>query len=104
MDRPQSPRAEHSAAVRAAGSEPLELVPGASGRVGGEPGLDAADRRAVSADAVLRFAENDDLADAARSRGQSQAGAAADADDGPGSDLPPAQHDAAVPGASDLPV
>src|SRR5512143_1540699 len=104
MDRTQSSGAKHSAAVRAAGAEPIELVSRAGEGVGGEPGADAADRRAVPADAVLRFAEDDGLADATRARGQSQAGPAADADHGLGSDLSPAEHDAAEPGASNLPV
>ncbi len=82
MDRTESSRAEHTAAVRAAGAEPIELVSRANERVGGEPGPDAADRRAVLADAVLRLAEHGVLADAARLRGQSEAGAASDADDG----------------------
>src|SRR5438045_9374890 len=104
MDRTEPSGAEHPAAMRAAGAEPIEVVSRTSRRVGGEPGLDAADRRAVPADAVLRLAEHGVLADAARLRGQSQAGPASDADDGIGSDLSAAEHDAAVPGASDLPV
>src|SRR6476646_3501294 len=104
MDRTEPSRAEHSAAVPAAGAEPIELVPHAGGRVGGELGADANDRRAVLTDAVLRLAEHDVLADAARLRGQSQAGAALDADHGAGSDLSAAEHDPAKPGAQDLPV
>src|SRR6187549_2151700 len=104
MDRTESSQAEHSSAVRGAGAEPVELVSRASWRVGGEPDIDASDRRAVPADTVLRLAEHGVLADAARLRGQSQASAAADADDGLGSDLSAAEHDAAVPGAPDLPV
>jgi transposase InsO family protein len=95
MDRTEPSRAEHSAAVRAAGAEPIELVPRTGEGVGGEPVLDASDRRAVPADAVLRLAEHDVLADAARLRGQSQAGAALDADHGAGSDLSAAEHDPA---------
>src|SRR4051812_5777634 len=104
MDRTETCVDQHSAAVRAARPEPVELVPRAGGGVSRGPDLDASDRRAVPADPVLWFAENGVLADAARSRGQSQAGAASDADDGIGSDLSAAQHDAAEPGTSDLPV
>src|SRR5204862_7951308 len=104
MDRTRTSGDQHSAAVRAAGASPVDLLSGGGRRDGGEPGADATDRRAVPADAVLRFAEDGVLADAARSRGQSQAGAAADANDGVGSDLSPPEHDAAVPGASNLPV
>ena len=44
--------------MRAAGLEPVELVLRGGGRVGGEPGVDAADRRAVPEDALLRQPED----------------------------------------------
>src|SRR5262245_13439218 len=104
MDRTRTPGSQHSAAMRASRPAPLELLSGAGGRVGGEPGPDASDRRAVPADAVLRLAEHDDLADTTRARGQSQAGAASDADHGLGGDLSTAEYLAAVSDASNLPV
>src|ERR1041385_8503962 len=104
MDRNKPSGDQHSAAVRAPRPESVELLSGAGGGIGGEPGLDATDRQAAPADAGLRLAEDGVLADAARLRGQSEAGAASDADDGAGSDLSQAQHDAGVPRASDLPV
>src|SRR5712691_6961415 len=60
---------------------------------GGEPGADAADRRAVPGDAVLWQSADDGLAAASRRGDQSQAGAAADAADGIGGDLSEAADD-----------
>src|ERR1051325_1711412 len=52
MDRNKPSGDQHSAAVRAPRPESVELLSGAGGGIGGEPGLDATDRRAVPADAV----------------------------------------------------
>src|SRR5687767_8134325 len=90
--------------MRAAGPESRELVLPAKRRDDREPGADAADRRAVSGAAVLWFAADDDLAERARARRQSQAGAASDASDGSGSDLPQAAAVSTWRGSSDLPV
>ena len=65
---------------------------------------DATDRRAVPAGAVLRLAEDDPVARAARVRGEPQAGAAVDAGDGHRGDLPQASHQPAGSRTQDLPV
>src|SRR5262249_1282090 len=104
MDRAWTSRGEHPAAVRAARSESGQLVPGAGGRDSREPGADAADRRAVSGAAVLWLTADDDLADTAGSRRQSQTCAAADAAHGPGSDLSQATAVGAWSRSPDLPV
>src|ERR1017187_10075679 len=85
--------------MRVAGLEPIELVLRGGGRVGGEPGVDASNRRAVPEKTLLRQPE-DGGADGRRS----QAGAAADATDGPGGDLPQAASVAKPEGTPDLPV
>ncbi len=59
-------------------SELLDVLPSTGDRVGGEPGVDAADRRAVPEDAVLRQSADDGVLGAARGGGQLQAGPAAD--------------------------
>ena len=76
-----------SSAMRTPRPQPLELLSAAGRRVGGEPAADAVDRRAVHEDAVLRQSADDGCLGAIRGDGQSQAGAAADAADGPGSDF-----------------
>src|SRR5713101_2838743 len=93
MDR-RGEGAEHPASVSVGRSFAVGVVlPGGTGERR-ESGPDAADRRAVHADAVLRGAEDGALAAAARRYGESEAGATADAADGTGSDLSQA---AAVP-------
>jgi hypothetical protein len=58
MDRAESCAVEHHAAVRAAGAVPQHvLLPAASGECR-ESGVHAADRRAVSAGAILRQPED----------------------------------------------
>ena len=67
-------------------------------------GSDASDRRALSGEAVLRLAQNDVRTQRGRPRGQSQAGAAADAPDGarrPGS---ASRHEQGRAGKQDIPV
>ena len=85
--------------MRAAGLEPIELVLRGGGRVAGEPGVDAPDRRAVPEETLLRQPE-----DGGGDGHRSQAGAAADAADGPGGDLPQAASVAKHEGTPDLPV
>ncbi len=46
---------DHGDAMSGRGSEPIELLPLAGHRVGGEPALDAVDRPAVLEDPVLRM-------------------------------------------------
>ena len=99
MRRVGAAGAERASAVRAAGAESVELVLPAGGRVGGEPAVDAADRRAVPEDAVLRQPE-----DGQGVGHQPQAGAAPDAADGVGSDLPQAAAVAERRRAPNLPV
>src|SRR5258708_13251071 len=76
--------------MRTAGSQPIELLSPTGHRVGGEPALDAADRRAVPQDPVLRQSADDGFFGAFRGDGQSQAGPAAHGFDVPGSGLSPA--------------
>src|ERR1700681_2917777 len=99
MDR-RAEGAEHPASVSVGGSFAVGVV--LRGRTGDrrESGADAADRRAVPADAVLRGAEDSTLAVAAGRQGESEAGAAAHAADGTGSDLP---ETAAVPAGARTP-
>src|SRR5687768_571281 len=105
MDRATPCLLEHPASVPATGPESFELVPGAGGRgIGRESVADAADRRAVSAGAVLWLSADDDLAAGAGGGGQSQACPAADASDGAGGDLSQAAAVAAGAGGADLPV
>ena len=91
--------AEYAAAVRVAGVASVELVLSTDRRVGGESAMDAADRRAIPEDAVLRQPE-----DGRGVRHQPLAGAAFDAVDGIGSDLSEAAPLAERRRASNLPV
>src|SRR5882757_1685047 len=99
MDRTASFRVSDCSPVRAVGAGTEYAVLPAGGRIGGESGVDAGDRRAVFADAVLRQPQV---------RGatwrQSQAGAAADARDGDRGNLPEAANDVAGGRTADLPV
>src|SRR5687768_4949481 len=104
MDRAWSSGSQHSAAVRAAGSEPVELVRAGGRGDGPEPAVHAFDRRAVSASSGVRLAANDGLPAEAGPWGESQAGPAFDADNGPGSDLRQAAALAAGTGVANLPV
>src|SRR5215218_304214 len=80
------------AAVRVGLDQPVGVLPPAYGRDAAEPGADAADRRAVPGNALVRLAA-DGAAPAARGlRGRPQAHPAADGQDGPGAD-PPAAAD-----------
>ena len=85
--------------VRAVGAGAEHVLLSGNRRIGREPGADAADRRAVFADAVLRQPEA-----GRRAGGEPQARAAADAADGHRGDLPQAANDASGGGAQDLPV
>ena len=67
-------------------------------RVGRQPGLDAADRRAVFAGAVLRQSPDGSVVASPRRGGESQACATADASHGPGGHLSEAAHEHAWTG------
>src|SRR3954465_1464569 len=67
-----------------------------------EPRADAADRRAVPGDALVRRAADGAAPAAGGDRGRAQAHPAADGEDGPGADLPTAVHDGAEPRAPGL--
>src|SRR3972149_6966774 len=99
MDRTGTSRTERATAMRVAGPEPIEFLLRACGRVVGECRADAGGGPTVSGDAVLRQPE-----DGRGIRRESQAGAAADASDGPGGDLPEAAAVATQRRASDLPL
>src|SRR5882672_1889794 len=99
MARTGSPAVDRGPAVPAAGAAALDLVLPADRRERGESRAHATDRRAVFGDALLRQPEAGGGAES-----QSQARAAADAQDGPGGDLPAAANDLAGGGTQDLPV
>src|SRR5438046_1545477 len=104
MHRTKPSRIECPQAVRAAWLEPRHAVSTAGHREPSEPGSDAADRRAVFANALVRLAAHGRSAGHALPSGEPQARAAADALDGTGSDLSQALHDATRPEPQDLPV
>ena len=104
MDRTEPSRPQYPPSMRTAGTEPRHVLSPAGPRERGEPGVDAADRRAVLADAVLWLASDGGSARHPTVADQSQAHAAADAVDGSGSDLSQAAHHAARCHAQDLPV
>src|SRR3954451_23979505 len=68
------------------------------------PGVDAADGRTLPGLAVLRVAADGGGVPPRRLDGEPQAGAAADAGDGSGGDLPEAEHQPGASGAQGLPV
>src|SRR4051794_10090545 len=76
--------------MRTPGPQPLDLLSPAGDRVGGEPSADAADRRAVPQDPVLRQPEDDGVPGALRRDGQSEAGSEAHGVDGTGGVAPQA--------------
>src|SRR5436309_7604376 len=73
--------------------QPLDLLPPAGRRVGGEPAPDAADRRAISQDPVLRQPEDGGVPGTLRRGGESQADPAAHGVDGAGGIAPEAADD-----------
>lgn len=101
MNRSRRANVEHRASMRVAGAGSQQLLLPAGARVGREPGVDAADRRAVFEDALFRQSSDD-----RRVVDQSQTRAAADGVDGHRGDLPEATaaHVAAGRRAQDLPV
>ena len=93
------------AAVRTASGLPFErLLHAEHERVGGEPGVDAAHRRAVSPDAVLRCAAHDVAAQPGRLRREPQARRTADERDGPTGDAAGSAHEPAANRARKVPV
>jgi hypothetical protein len=103
MIEPGHPRLSIVRAVRAGIDRPLHVLPRAGAGHGGEPGADAAARRAVPGDAVVWVAADGAAPASSGSRRWSQAGAAADGHDGSGGDLPAAADGGAARGP-DLPV
>jgi hypothetical protein len=87
MDRTGGRRSEPGPAMRADGDLAIGAVLQSGGRERRELGADAFAGRAVHAHALLWGASHDVLADAARLRGEREAGAAADTADGTRSDL-----------------
>src|SRR5271167_710633 len=104
MDRTKPSQPEYPPSMRTAATEPRHVLSSAGQRERGELGVDAADRRAVLADAVLWLAPDGGSSRHPTVADQSQAHAAADAVDGPGSDLSQAAHHTARRHAQDLPV
>ena len=80
-------RTEPSAAVLLGGGVAVGVVLRAGTGSGREFAIDALDRRAIHADAILRNPEDGLVARRARIRGQRETGTPADAADGAGSDL-----------------
>ena len=99
MHRTGPSTVERSSAMQTFGAEPIELALSPAGRVGGELGVDAADRRAIPEGALLRREE-----DGQDVRHQSRPRRTAAAADGPGSDLPQAATVAEHDGTPDLPL
>src|SRR5713101_3202390 len=104
MHRRQASRLEHSPAVPTARLEPCHVVSTSGHGEPSELGSDAADRRAVFANALLRLAAHGRSSGHAPPSDQPQAPATPDALDGTGSDLSQALHDATRPEPQDLPV
>ena len=95
---------EYPSSVRAVGFEPRDTLLPRRGRERGEPGVDALDRRAVPAHAVLRQPKHDDLAVPAREQRESKTDPAAHAIDGLGGHLPQAAYKPEGRRSPDLPV
>src|SRR3954454_24362109 len=96
----RAPRDDRSHASHPAGDpsvpdperQPRHGVPAPGGGQRRRPRADGADRPAVPDPALLWLAADGGLAEHTRTRGEPQAGAAADAPDGVGGDLPASQH------------
>src|SRR6185312_5984078 len=69
-----------------------------------EPGADAADRRGVPGNALVRLTPDGPASSPPGLYGRPDAGAAADGQDGPGADLSEAAHDDPAPAAPGLQV
>src|SRR5512143_3176416 len=104
VDRRRPPGLERPPPVRVAGPEPVQPLLRAGRRDVREPATDADDRRAVHGLPVLRQRADDRVADPARGGGEQEASAAADADHGPGGDLPQTPAEYRWHRAQDLPV
>ena len=105
MDRKFSFFASSFSSVRLASGTPVECVLyGEYERVGGESGVDAADRRAVFEDAFLWFSADDMVAQPAGVWRQCQAGGAADAGDGIAGDVAGPSHEPSSSGTHKVPV
>ena len=100
----ESQTAEYSPAVRTSGAPSLDAVLSRRWRKRGELEADAADRRAVPANAVLRQPPDDPLADFPEARCEPQAGPTVDAVDGPGGRVPQTEAQPGRRGPQDLPV
>src|ERR1700683_195197 len=99
MDRSLPCRPEHRPAVRAVGPATLDALLRTARRKCRQSRVDASDRRAVFAKAVLRQSQ-----DGVGSGSQSEARAAADASHGAGGALPDTLDVASLAGTHDLPV
>lgn len=105
MDRFRCSSRAGFAAVRIASGAPLKRILSAEHeRVAREPGADAAHRRAVSEDAVLRCAAHDVVAERTGPWGEPQAGGAADAGNGIAGHGARSPHQQAASGAREIPV
>src|SRR5882757_8294972 len=90
--------------MRAARALPVELLLRAGRSLGRRPAADGADRPAVHRPPVLRQPADGGLVGPTRGGREPEESPTADADHGPGGDLPRAPAEHAGPGASDLPL
>src|SRR5947209_6089049 len=88
--------------MRVVGTQPGQLLSRTGDGDDREPAADAADRRAISQDAVLRQPSDGDRAGQRGRGGQPQANPASDGLDGPGSDPSGASNHGAKPGSQGL--
>src|SRR3989338_5248115 len=95
---------ERQEAVRASGASPIELVLQAEAGGPGRPAADAADRRAIHADAVLRGAQDGRLAAIPGRDCEQETGEASDAQDGLGGHLSEAQLEPGQCAAQEIPL
>jgi len=104
MCRSRREALEFAAAMRAAGTGPIELVlPACTVERGGSPSHES-DRRAVHTTAVLRKPKDGRFFEGVGARGEPEAGSAADAGDGHTWGLPRPGHESATPGTDCLSV
>ena len=98
------PKAVDCPAMRSFGHQPVGALLSAFGRKCGKPGADAADGRDLYGLPVLWRAPDEASFAPAGPQGGAPPRRPVDAENGPGGDLPEAQHQQAEQGKQDLPV
>ena len=104
MDRSGAPASVGDAPVRVARDQPLRILLRPGRRERSQPGADAADRRAVPGDPVLRRAADDAAPAQERPLRRSGAGAPTDASDGVVGGVSEAAHQRSALGSCGVPV